>query len=135
MSERLIVKVGNANAIELLRQADPQNPGQEISVWNAVPGELVTTISLEPNLPFMAQLQQVVRFLQEMMTPGAVPWWFECQDEALRTALCQHYGLNPDRVRPPNWGDGTTINPPDKEAKQKHPGTNEHSDQTPEGNT
>lgn len=136
MSERLIVHVGNANAIELRNSVNPAT-GREEPIWVTVPGERVTTINLEPGLNFMQQIAQVVRFLQEMMAPGSKPWWFECSDETLRSALCQNYGISPAVTRPPQWGDGTTTAPNGEEPKPKpkHPGTNENSDQTPEGNT
>lgn len=135
MSQRLIVRVGNANAIELRNSVNPAT-GAEEPIWVTVPGERVTTIQLEDGLNFMQQMAQVIRFLQEMMAPGSKPWWFECDDETLRSALCDHYGVNKALTRPVQWGDGSTTTPSQETApktKTKHPGTNENSDQTPEG--
>lgn len=111
MPERLVVKVGNADAVELRNYRNPDTDAIE-SVWARVEGERTTTIQLEEGLDPMQQMATVIRFLQEMMTPGARPWWIECDDESLRVMLCTHYGIPVSRTRPAMWGDGTTIQPP-----------------------
>lgn len=108
MSERLVVKIGNANAVEAVMAVLP-GQSQPEQVFRPAPGERVTTIQLEPGLNTVQQVQTVIRFLGEMMNPTARPWWIECDDEMLRTMLCEHYGISVEVTRPPMWGDGSTT--------------------------
>lgn len=95
------VHLGNADAIEMVEQ-----DGQ--AVWQTAPGERVTTFVIDTDMPTMEKFNVVIMGLRQMMNPTAKPWWVECDDDALRSMLADHFALG-DATRPPAWGDGTTT--------------------------
>ena len=102
------VLIGNADAIDLTQHVNPDTLEIEF-VFSPVTGERVTTFRLRDDLPRMDAVLEVIKGLERMMNPLSRPWWIECDDEGLRTMLCEHFGIALSTVRPPNWGDGSTT--------------------------
>lgn len=106
------VDLGNANAVDVVI-----SPNGETAFVN-LEGERVTTFFIPDERTVVEAFQIVLAGLPRLINPTARPWWVDSDNEMVQSMLLDHFGLARSTTRPPNWGDGTTINPPEtKKAK------------------
>lgn len=105
------VELGNANAVDVVVE------NGETAFVN-LEGERVTTFYIPDGKNAVEAFQDVLAGLPRLINPTARPWWVESDNEMVQAMLLDHFGLARSTARPPNWGDGTTINPPEVETKK-----------------
>ena len=99
----IILELGVTDAVE-------RNIEEDGSVrWDPVPGERVTTFRIPEGTPLADKVKIVLAGLTHTLNPTKKPHWVDSQDTLLKAAIEEHFGIDPDTPRPPQWGDGSNV--------------------------
>ena len=118
------VEIGNPFAIEGYRIPESDDP--EKVHYKTAPGERVTTLVLPDDMDVIEAVTTVVVTLpRHLDLSRGLPAWIESSDPTVKALLCQHYGINENRVRPPTWESGLngpypTPTDPDPKPKKEN---------------
>lgn len=96
------VRIGNTHAIEGYRDEDSDDP--DLVRYRELVGERVTTMVLPEGIDVQEAAATVIVTLGHHMQADAGPEWIECEDKRLHAILCGHYGVDPTKLAPPEWG-------------------------------